>query len=696
MARRSVLVGVGREKGATAKLPQFLGHISGYTIGLRGMGRGSPVTTQASPIVFFDIGNTLGSVRFSADQPHRIERLDVYPQVPSVLQELRDRGIQLGVISDVGQESEQNVRRLLEEGNVYELFEEGLLVYGEKDSPDIFRLAAERAGHSDTPSRCLYVGENRQERGYALEAGLRVAPHPRLALDVLNGSRLRYVRVTVPANTQGKDAWQEVLLSLAVVPIHVTEEDGTTVYAIATTDAASQLDDLGFEVARLGNDDLPLATEVYLLRDDRQVRTGFLVEEGESRRLFGGDEESRLVLASRQGGLYVALPPDRSVLQYHFAEAHHGHNLKLVPAKVLLESTEGDRAEIVSTSPGAEGPLSQEEVDILRNEVTPESVAAYVDRYSGKAPVSNAEGVKIRSRHAHHEDNALAVAALLSELKKIGGDDFSVGLHRFTELTLKGRYELDNVEAEILGSEPHVPPREVVLITAHLDSTAASSTFDGRAYDPDTDPAPGADDDGSGVAGVLAAANAIKKLSAIKRPKRTIRFVLFNAEEVGLVGSGEYARDQRALLGRGGIGAVYQMDMIGYNKEAPLTYEVHAGSDRLSVQNQAFILAERIQQVAKQVSPNLPDPQIYVNTGLGEESKDQVYNRSDHYSFNVVGYPACLASEDFLPGAPVSEVNPNYHMISDTFVDSSYAADIARAVAAAAWITANLKGSLWA
>jgi hypothetical protein len=42
------------------------------------------------------------------------------------------------------------------------------------------------------------------------------------------------------------------------------------------------------------------------------------------------------------------------------------------------------------------------------------------------------------------------------------------------------------------------------------------------------------------------------------------------------------------------------------------------------------------------------------------------------------------------PDSPQSEGNPNYHQTSDRFVDSKYAADIARAVAAAAWETANL------
>jgi len=275
-----------------------------------------------------------------------------------------------------------------------------------------------------------------------------------------------------------------------------------------------------------------------------------------------------------------------------------------MPAKSLLEPSEVNQMANLHASPLAEGALSQEEIEVFRREITPESVAAAVDRYSGKRPIDDAGGVTIKSRHAHHEDNALAVRTLLKDLKKIGGDDFRVRRHRFTEVTPEGRYKLDNVEAELVGSEP----QEMVLITAHLDSTAASMRdSEGKiipdpGYDPATDPAPGADDDASGIAGVLAAARAIKKLSAVKRPKRTIRFVLCNAEEVGLVGSGEYAREQSALLGEGGIGAVYQMDMIGYNREPPRTYEIHAGSDRDWVQDKAFVLAERIGKLSQQVS----------------------------------------------------------------------------------------------
>ena len=651
--------------------------------------KGLRIDTQPAPVAFFDIGDTLGSARLSPQQPHRLERLDIYPQVSAVLQELRNNGVRLGIVSNIGQETEEKVRTVLEEGQIYDFFEPSLLVYGAKDSPEIFRRAAEQAGHSATPERCLYIGENRGERGYALEAGFRVAPHPRLALEVLNGSRLRYVRVTIPVRHRDSSGWREAILSLPVVPIHVTGENGTTVYAIATSGATSQLDDLGFEVLRLGGEDLPLATEVYFLHDDRQTRTGFLVEEGESSRFFGGDEESQMVLASSEGGLYVALPASRSVLQYHFEGTLHGHNLKLTPGRVLLEpATEVTQTANSLSTPPVEAALSEEEIEILRGEITPELIAAEVSRYSGRKPLDDANRTTIKSRHAFHEHNTLAIEALLEDLERIGDGSLSVLLDPFTEvLPFGGSYSLNNIEAQLVGSEPR---EEMVLITAHLDSTAQNR--DDPDYDPTKDPAPGADDDGSGVAGVLAAARAIKRLSTLKRPKRTIRFVLFNAEEVGLVGSKHYAWDQRTL--RAPIAAVYQMDMIGYNRESALTYEIHAGADSPDIQDRSLVLAERIGSLSEQVSTNLPSPQIHLSQGSIED-KDPAYNRSDHHRFHQVGYSACAVTEDLFPGIlpgfeGQSDSNPNYHKATDTFVDPEYVADIARAVAAAAWTTANL------
>jgi hypothetical protein len=630
------------------------------------------MSESTQPAVFFDIGDTLGSPIISPP-PYHLEGLDIYPYVRHVLQQLRDNNIRLGIISNIGEDTPENVKTVLEACAIYDFFEPDLLIYGPKDSSEIFKRAARQAGHSDIPNQCLFVGEDSQERSYAMEAGWRVVPHPRFVWEVLNGSRLRYIRVTVPIE-QSEKKWRQIMIDLPIVPLHVTGERGTKVYAIATTGAAARLDDLGFEVDRLGREDDPLTTELYLLRDDRQTRTGFLAPQGSSAHFFTKDEESNWVLSSSQEGLYVALPAGRSVEQYHFEEAKHGHNLKLLADLSLLEPFgEGDNARTASflQAPTVEPSLNDLELEKLKT-ITPDSIREYLERYAGVKPLDESTGIKIKSRHIHSSDIGLVTKALAQDLEKIGSGDFSIKMDRFVH---EGR-ELNNVEAELRGGESE----EIVLVTAHLDSTAASSHASGE-YKPDRDPAPGADDDASGVAAVLAIADAIKKLAAINPPKRTIRFVLFNAEEHGLVGSKAYARTQAALAAP--IIGVYQMDMIGYNVPDPPTrsFEVHVGyPPSVEVQARSLALAKRIERLFQQVSPNLELKEIF------KQADDPAAGRSDHASFHERGYAACVISEAFFTG----EDNPNYHRDKDTFVDFDFAADITRVVAAAAWLTANL------
>jgi Zn-dependent M28 family amino/carboxypeptidase len=73
-----------------------------------------------------------------------------------------------------------------------------------------------------------------------------------------------------------------------------------------------------------------------------------------------------------------------------------------------------------------------------------------------------------------------------------------------------------NVVADIVGTEK---PEEIVLLAAHLDSWDLS---------------PGAIDDATGVAIVIAAA--LKAAGPDLKPKRTLRVVLYGAEEVGVHG----------------------------------------------------------------------------------------------------------------------------------------------------------------
>ena len=102
----------------------------------------------------------------------------------------------------------------------------------------------------------------------------------------------------------------------------------------------------------------------------------------------------------------------------------------------------------------------------------------------------------------------------------------SISLHSGSDW--KGEVTSGNVVLDIIGSEK---PEEIVLIGGHLDS-----------WDLGT----GAVDDGAGIAITTAAAKLIANLP--KRPKRTIRVVMFGAEEVGLLGAFAYAKKHESNL----------------------------------------------------------------------------------------------------------------------------------------------------
>lgn len=86
-----------------------------------------------------------------------------------------------------------------------------------------------------------------------------------------------------------------------------------------------------------------------------------------------------------------------------------------------------------------------------------------------------------------------------------------------------------NVIGEIVGREL---PEEIIVIGGHLDS-----------WDEGT----GAVDDGAGIAITVAAARLIAELP--ENPRRTIRVIMFGAEEVGLLGGFDYAQRYADSLG---------------------------------------------------------------------------------------------------------------------------------------------------
>ncbi|MGQ0715462.1 MAG: M20/M25/M40 family metallo-hydrolase [Gemmatimonadaceae bacterium] len=85
-------------------------------------------------------------------------------------------------------------------------------------------------------------------------------------------------------------------------------------------------------------------------------------------------------------------------------------------------------------------------------------------------------------------------------------------------------------------------PNEIVILGAHRDSWG-----------------PGAVDDISGTVSILEAARAVsEEARAGRRPKRTIVFATWDAEEWGLIGSSEYVEQDSARLTRGAVAYLNQ------------------------------------------------------------------------------------------------------------------------------------------
>ncbi len=497
----------------------------------------------------------------------------------------------------------------------------------EKSSPEIFLRAAQIA--QQPAAYCMFVGEASAERMHAAAAGMQVCPHPLLIDDALRGDTFRFVRIVVPAESAGTD-WRGAL-RYPVLPVQVSGAQEKVVYAIASRRARVLIANAQFPFQPLGREGDPLVTDVYLLRDDRAARTGFLSNEGQSEPIVAGDLDAESVLSGSSEGLVVALPAGRSVEELHMEEAQHGHNSKLVPDPGLLENFD--------TPPPAAPWLARAVVDTaldpaelaILNEITKARIERSLAKYAGTEPLS--DGARLGSRHIQSNDNARAVAELARDLSASGR--LEVTLHPFTH---EGR-ELFNVVAHLQGDDA-----SVVLVTAHLDSTAASSL----PYDPVRDPAPGADDDGSGVAAVLTAAETLLKLASARRPRRASGSCCSMPRSTGWPA----ARPMRWVRLRSARASPpsSRWTWSGSTGSRRDPGRCTPASCRQRMCKASRELAELLEKLRPGRFSELTAAQIYLSLRPLPSERDPAEGRSDHSPFHEHGYAACVTSEDFFAG----------------------------------------------
>jgi len=142
------------------------------------------------------------------------------------------------------------------------------------------------------------------------------------------------------------------------------------------------------------------------------------------------------------------------------------------------------------------------------------------------------------------------VQSIIDSTKKT----FSVPLNVVVNVEVHSRYVREqptmNVIGWMEGSDP-VLKDEYVIIGAHLDHVGSQA---GEVY------APGANDDASGSAAVLEIAEAFIKSG--QKPKRSVVFILFASEELGLYGSSYFVENPLVPLEK--VSAMINLDCIGY------------------------------------------------------------------------------------------------------------------------------------
>ncbi len=208
--------------------------------------------------------------------------------------------------------------------------------------------------------------------------------------------------------------------------------------------------------------------------------------------------------------------------------------------------------------------------------------------------------------------------------------------------------ELQGEYANVVARSRHSSNTPRVLVGAHYDSVT------------DT---PGADDNASAVAALLACAKAL----AENAPECPVCFVSFNREEDGLLGSSDFVKTV-LVEGRMSVREAHILEMVGYcdhragSQAIPpgLPIRVPDRGDFLGIlaNKDSTAMASTVLQTARTYWPDFPVLSLKVFAGV--EQLLPVLQRSDHMPFWMAGIPAILWTD-------TSEFrNHHYHQPTDT------------------------------
>ena len=207
-----------------------------------------------------------------------------------------------------------------------------------------------------------------------------------------------------------------------------------------------------------------------------------------------------------------------------------------------------------------------------------------------------------------------------------------------------------NVTA-VLPAIPTSSSKRVFIICAHYDTQAVREPN----WNPLTSTAPGANDNGTGVAAMLEIAYLLSRYEY----EHEIRFIALGGEELGFLGSRHYVREASAIgwsdksdpvPAPGKIVGVFNLDMLGFNWKTDLV-EIVTNNDSAWI-SRALVIAN-----------------TWYNIGLKtRRSQDEFVDISSHKSFWDRGYDAVTLTESSTPWRDSQnyDANPFYHTSNDT------------------------------
>jgi hypothetical protein len=274
------------------------------------------------------------------------------------------------------------------------------------------------------------------------------------------------------------------------------------------------------------------------------------------------------------------------------------------------------------------------------------------------------------------------------------GGRMTVQQQTFTQPPVAGRIPVPTVITNVIATLPGTAsPERYYVVTGHLDSRVT----DVLDY---TSDAPGADDDGSGVACVLELA----RLFATREFPGTLIFATVAGEEQGLFGSA-YMAQQMATAGAD-VQGMFSNDIIGASQAwdgtppDPYTVRLFVEGVPTDVTTDEIATMQAVggenDSLSRQLGRYVTEVAPRELTGMNVRviwRRDRYLRGSDHISFQTQGYPAARFTE---PRENFNHEHRNVEVVDGVqngdliqYVDFGYCARVTRVNAAALWALAS-------